>query len=111
MERPLVNPRSSAPVSRTATDVLRIVSDSGTPVFVTVHEGGRRRYGYWRPSGPGGQGACYAALPTDVCDELYAARRIVLGEPLVDPAKTTYRVRAATGSAAARQPTVVVRAA
>ncbi|MFE6286997.1 hypothetical protein [Streptomyces sp. NPDC057877] len=91
-----MNSRSSAPVSRTAADVLRIVSDPGTPVFVTVHEGGRRRYGYWRPLGSTpGQGACYVALPTAVCDELYAAHRIVLGEPLVDPAKTTYRVRTA----------------
>lgn len=92
-----MNSRSSAPVGRAAADVLRIVSDPGTPVFVTVqHEGGRRRYGYWRPLGSApGQGACYVALPTAVCDELYAARRIVLGEPLVDPARTTYRVRAA----------------
>jgi hypothetical protein len=33
------------------------------------------------------------ALPTDECDVLHAAGRIELGDPVVDPAKTTYPVR------------------
>jgi hypothetical protein len=33
------------------------------------------------------------ALPTDECDALHAAGRIVLGDPVTDPAKTTYPVR------------------
>jgi hypothetical protein len=39
------------------------------------------------------------ALPTDECDALHAAGRIVLGDPVVDPAKTTYPVRPALRSA------------
>ncbi|MFH8802057.1 hypothetical protein ACH4F6_21025 [Streptomyces sp. NPDC017936] len=79
----------------TAADVLRIVSDSRTPVFVTVYESGRRRCGYWQPYDSGtGKGGCYVALPTTICEELYALGRITLGEPVVDPTRTTYRVRA-----------------
>ncbi|MFI8992873.1 hypothetical protein [Streptomyces sp. NPDC053542] len=73
--------------------MLRTIANSRTPVFITVHANGRRRYGYWRPyDSRTGKGGCYAALPTDVCDRLEAAGRITFGEPLVDPAKTTYRV-------------------
>lgn len=76
--------------------VLRLMADPRTPVFVTVHTGGRRRYGYWQPyDARTGRGGCYVALPTAVCDRLYDTGRITLGEPLVDPTKTTYRVRPA----------------
>ncbi|GAA3292830.1 hypothetical protein GCM10020295_13140 [Streptomyces cinereospinus] len=86
--------RSSAPVGPVGADIARIISDPSTPVFVTVHAGGRRRYSYWRPYDPAtGRGSCYVALPTDECDRLHAAGRITLGEPVVDPTKTTYRVR------------------
>ncbi|GGT05899.1 hypothetical protein [Streptomyces chromofuscus] len=88
--------RSSAPAGRTGADIARIVSDPSTPVFVTVHADGRRRYSYWRPYDPAtGQGSCYVALPTDECDRLHAAGRITLGEPVVDATRTTYRVRLA----------------
>ncbi|MFI9615090.1 hypothetical protein ACIHCM_26035 [Streptomyces sp. NPDC052023] len=91
--------RPARPVSGTrisAPDTARIISDPSTPVFVTVQADGRRRYGYWRPYDPTtGQGSCYVALPTDECDSLHAAGRITLGEPVVDPSRTTYRVRAA----------------
>ncbi|MFE9017874.1 cell envelope biogenesis protein OmpA [Streptomyces sp. NPDC007808] len=89
-------PRSTQPLGAPASDVLRIVSDSRTPVFVTVHDGGRIRYGYWRPVGTAtGRGGCYVALPTDVCEELRSGGRIALGDPVTDPSKTTYRVRPA----------------
>jgi hypothetical protein len=82
--------------------VLRVISDTRTPVFVTEHPGGRRRYGYWRPLEPGtAAGGCHVALPTAACEELRAAGRITLGEPIVDPAKTTYRVRAVPAHTAA----------
>jgi hypothetical protein len=87
--------RSLAPVPRgaSAADVLRLLSDSRTPVFVTAHPGGRLRYGYWRsPDSAIGRGGCYVALPTEVCEELRSTGRITLGEPVTDPAKTTYRV-------------------
>ncbi|MBX9392709.1 hypothetical protein K4749_03655 [Streptomyces sp. TRM72054] len=78
----------------TGKDIARLISDPSTPVFVTVHANGRRRYGYWRAyDAATGRGSCYVALPTDECDRLHAAGRITLGEPVVDPAKTTYRVR------------------
>ncbi|MBZ3900109.1 MULTISPECIES: hypothetical protein [Streptomyces] len=100
---------SLVPVPRggSAADVLRLVSDSRTPVFVTAHPGGRLRYGYWRAiDSATGRGGCYAALPTDVCEELRSTGRITLGEPVTDPAKTTYRVSAArrpqTGAGRAR---------
>ncbi|MBZ6227126.1 hypothetical protein [Streptomyces olivaceus] len=80
------------PVSPEA-DVLRVVADARTPVFVTVRQDGRRRYSYWRPlDSVTGRGGCYAALPTAVCDALHAAGRITLGEPIADPDRTTYRV-------------------
>ncbi|MFF7445611.1 MULTISPECIES: hypothetical protein [unclassified Streptomyces] len=97
-----------APVPRggSAADVLRLVSDSRTPVFVTEYPGGRLRYGYWRSlDATTGRGGCYVALPTDVCEELRSTGRITLGEPITDPARTTYRVSAArpqTGAARAR---------
>ncbi|MYR41685.1 hypothetical protein [Streptomyces sp. SID5910] len=83
------------PLSTAESDVLRIVSDTRTPVFVTVREGGRRRYSYWRPlDSATGKGGCYVALPTAECDALHAAGRITLGDPVTDPARTTYRVSA-----------------
>ncbi|MEV1066220.1 hypothetical protein [Streptomyces sp. NPDC050263] len=92
--------RSTSPQ---ALDVLRIVSDPRTPVFVTEHAGGRRVYGYWRPlDAVGGRGGCYVALSAAECDELYRAGRITLGEPVTDPAKTTYRVRRPEPSIARR---------
>ncbi|MEU0674730.1 hypothetical protein ABZ330_17890 [Streptomyces sp. NPDC006172] len=88
------NLRSGAPLSPAAADVLRIVNDSGTPVFVTVHADGRRRYSYWQPlDARTGRGGCYTALPTAECDQLHSAGRIALGEPLTDPTRTIYRVR------------------
>ncbi|AKZ60038.1 hypothetical protein SAM23877_6993 [Streptomyces ambofaciens ATCC 23877] len=87
--------RPGGPLSPAEADVLRIVADPRTPVFVTVREGGRRRYSYWRPlDSATGRGGCYAALPTAECDKLHAAGRIALGEPLTDPARTIYRVKA-----------------
>ncbi|MEU1479891.1 hypothetical protein ACFYZ8_27055 [Streptomyces sp. NPDC001668] len=78
----------------TAAEVLRVMSDPRTPVFLTVHADGRRRYSYWQPFDPDtGRGSCYVALPTADCDALYSSARISLGEPVVDPARTTYRVR------------------
>ncbi|CAL9360764.1 hypothetical protein SUDANB15_00650 [Streptomyces sp. enrichment culture] len=100
--------RPRAPLGADRVDVLRIVSDPRTPTYVTVYANGRRRYSYWRPIDPAtGTGGCYAALPTAECDELHAAGRITLGEPVVDPHRTTYRVRTA---ARVQQP-VSVRAA
>ncbi|WP_234426566.1 hypothetical protein [Streptomyces niger] len=99
--RPVSRARSAAPADRAASpatapataDVLRTIRDSRTPVFVTVRAGGRRRYGYWQPyDSRTNKGGCYVALPTAVCDELYSAGRLTLGEPLEDPTKTTYRV-------------------
>ncbi|WP_327312095.1 hypothetical protein [Streptomyces sp. NBC_01235] len=99
--------RPVIPLSRAGADVLRIVSDPRTPVFVTEHASGRRVYGYWRPlDADGGRGGCYVALSTAECDELYAAGRITLGEPVRDPAKTTYRARPARTPAPAARPTV-----
>ncbi|GGU14790.1 hypothetical protein [Streptomyces daghestanicus] len=86
-------PSTAGQSSPGTTEVLRVMSDPRTPVFATEYMGGRRRYGYWRPMEAGGpQGGCYVALPTAVCEELHAAGRITLGDPIVDPAKTTYRV-------------------
>ncbi|MGV9288887.1 hypothetical protein [Streptomyces sp. NPDC003719] len=97
--------RPGGPLSPAESDVLRIVSDARTPVFVTVREGGRRRYSYWRPlDSTTGKGGCYVALPTAECDALHAAGRITLGDPVTDPARTTYRV------SAARTPLASVRA-
>jgi len=77
-------------LSSRAGDVLRLITDQRLSVFLTVHANGRRRYGCWQSDGRP------VALPTDECDALHAAGRIVLGDPVVDRAKTTYRVRAAT---------------
>ncbi|MET7293029.1 hypothetical protein ABZS79_12945 [Streptomyces griseoloalbus] len=86
--------RSHPPADTTHADVLRIIADPRSPTYVTVYAGGRRRYSYWRPlDSATGTGGCYAALPTAACDELHAAGRITLGEPVVDPNRTTYRVR------------------
>ncbi|MEV5016388.1 hypothetical protein ACIGW1_19440 [Streptomyces sp. NPDC053780] len=104
-----VRPRTTAsratarhtPLGQGEAEVLRIVADARTPVFVTVREGGRRRYSYWRPlDSATGRGGCYVALPTAECDALHAAGRITLGDPVADPARTTYRVRAARTPAA-----------
>ncbi|MDR6979600.1 hypothetical protein J2X68_006337 [Streptomyces sp. 3330] len=105
--RPAVSSgRAGVSPGRAGVDVLRIISDPRTPVFVTEHAGGRRVYGYWRPlDADSGRGGCYVALSATECDELYAAGRITVGEPVTDPTKTTYRVRAArTQSAGARTP-------
>ncbi|WP_314223955.1 hypothetical protein [Streptomyces zaehneri] len=94
-------PRPGVSPGRAGADVLRIVSDPRTPVFVTEHASGRRVYGYWRPlDADSGRGGCYVALSATECDELYAAGRITVGEPVTDPTKTTYRVRAARTQAA-----------
>ena len=86
--------RYSPPLDSPAVDALRVMSDPRTPVFLTVHADGRRRYSYWQPFDPDtGRGSCYVALPTAACDALHHAARISLGEPVVDPARTTYRVR------------------
>ncbi|WP_416981764.1 hypothetical protein [Streptomyces sp. T028] len=88
-------PRRHVPLTRAEADVLRIVSDASHPVFVTVHANGRQRYSYWRPlDSATGKGGCYVALPTAECDQLRATGRISLGEPVSDPSRTTYRVRA-----------------
>ncbi|MFE6821910.1 cell envelope biogenesis protein OmpA [Streptomyces sp. NPDC057690] len=102
--RPAQPSRPGVSPGRAGADVLRIVSDPRTPVFVTEHASGRRVYGYWRPlDADSGRGGCYVALSATECDELYAAGRITVGEPVTDPTKTTYRVRAArTQGAGAR---------
>ncbi|MCX4767660.1 hypothetical protein OG562_43260 [Streptomyces sp. NBC_01275] len=106
------------PPSPAGSEILRIVSDSRTPVFVTEHAGGRRVYGYWRPvDSATGRGGCYVALSAVECELLRSAGRITLGEPVTDPTKTTYRVRPArtpaTGSrtpaTGSRTPTATVR--
>ena len=86
---------SVAPAGTGGTDAMRIIADPRTPTFVTVYANGRRRYSYWRPlDSTTGQGGCYAALPTPDCDELHAAGKIELGDPVEDPNRTTYRVSA-----------------
>ncbi|MEV5545836.1 hypothetical protein AB0L35_06790 [Streptomyces sp. NPDC052309] len=88
--------RACTPLGQDEADVLRIVADARTPVFVTEFASGRRRYSYWRPlDSRTGRGGCYVALPTAACDALHAAGRISLGEAITDPSRTTYRVRAA----------------
>ncbi|WP_328558390.1 hypothetical protein [Streptomyces sp. NBC_00358] len=99
MLRPL--PRTQAPLGAEGAEVLRLITQRRFPVRLTVHASGRRRYGYWLPLDPAtGRGGCYVALSTGECDALHAAGRIVLGDPLVDPAKTTYPVQAAARAAA-----------
>ncbi|MGC0373063.1 hypothetical protein [Streptomyces sp. SAI-229] len=101
-EFPAVPSRPRPPAGTPRTDVLRIISDPRTPTYVTEYANGRRRYSYWRPlDSATGTGGCYAALPTAECDALHAAGRITLGEPVVDPNRTTYRVRTATRAQAA----------
>jgi hypothetical protein len=80
-------------LSSRAAEVLRLITDERAPVFLTVQDNGRRRWGCWQSGGRP------VALPTDECDALYAAGRIVLGDPVVDRAKTMYRVRAAARGA------------
>jgi hypothetical protein len=93
-------PRTPAPLSPGGGEVLRLITVQRVPVCLTVHANGRRRYGYWQPLGSGaGRGGCHVALPTDECDALHAAGRLVLGEPVVDAAKTTYPVRPAVRGA------------
>ncbi|WP_406005041.1 hypothetical protein [Streptomyces sp. NBC_00637] len=105
-------PLPGASSGRAGADVLRIVADPRTPVFVTEHASGRRVYGYWRPLDAGtGRGGCYVALSATECDELYAAGRITVGEPVTDPTKTTYRVRAARTQATRTQAAVARPAA
>ncbi|MFD3731972.1 hypothetical protein [Streptomyces sp. NPDC058632] len=88
---------SCTPAGTAGVDVLRIISDPRTPSFVTVYANGRRRYSYWRPlDSTTGQGGCYAALPTTDCDALHAAGKLELGDPVVDPNRTTYRVSASS---------------
>ncbi|MGN9815495.1 hypothetical protein ACTMUQ_09125 [Streptomyces sp. SD11] len=96
-----------APLGAGGSEVLRLITVQRVPVCLTVHANGRRRYGYWQPAKAGsGYGGCYVALPTEECDALHAAGRLVLGDPVIDPSKTTYPVRPAA------RPTVrsVVRA-
>ncbi|MFF4211285.1 hypothetical protein ACFYZE_18395 [Streptomyces sp. NPDC001796] len=76
-------------LSSRAAEVLRLIMDERLAVFLTVHGNGRRRYGYWQTDGRP------VALPTEECDALRAAGRIVLGDPVVDRSKTVHRVRAA----------------
>ncbi|MFE2534791.1 hypothetical protein [Streptomyces sp. NPDC059371] len=99
MLRPL--PRTHAPLGPEGAEILRLITQRRFPVRLTVHANGRRRYGYWLPFDPAtGRGGCYVALPTGECDALHAAGRIVLGDALVDPAKTTFTVQAAARSTA-----------
>ncbi|MGW7268124.1 hypothetical protein [Streptomyces sp. NPDC054842] len=92
-------PRPHTPLSAGGAEVLRLITERRVSVCLTVHANGRRRYGYWQPaSSAARRGGCYVALPTDECDALHAAGRLVLGEPVVDPSKTTYPVRAAERS-------------
>ncbi|MER6693095.1 hypothetical protein ABT329_29405, partial [Streptomyces minutiscleroticus] len=73
-------PRPEVSFDTVDTDVLRVIADPRTPVFVTVHAKGRRRYGYWRSyDARTNSTGCYVALPTAVCDRLHSAGRILLG--------------------------------
>lgn len=103
--------RPAAPFDAADAGVFRIISDPRTPVFVTVHASGRRRYGYWQPyDSRTRSGGCYVALPTRACDELHSTGRILLGDPLEDPGRTTYRVwPARTPVASAHRPAAAVR--
>ncbi|MER5473253.1 hypothetical protein ABZX90_36030 [Streptomyces sp. NPDC002935] len=97
----MLRPLAHTPLDAEGAEVLRLITQRRFPVRLTVHANGRRRYGYWLPlDSATGRGGCYVALPTADCDALYAAGRIVLGDPLVDPAKTTYPVQAAARAAA-----------
>ncbi|MHA5047135.1 hypothetical protein [Streptomyces sp. SD15] len=95
-----LRPGTPAPLGPGGAEVLRLITVQRVPVCLTVHANGRRRYGYWQALSSGtGRGGCYVALPTDECDALHAAGRIVLGDPVVDPSKTTYPVRLAVRGA------------
>ncbi|MFF4536686.1 hypothetical protein [Streptomyces aureus] len=108
MLRPL--PGTRAPLGPEGAEVMRLITQRRFPVRLTVHANGRRRYGYWLPFDPStGRGGCYVALPTGECDALHAAGRIVLGDPLVDPAKTTYAVQAAARTGATGRDDLVRR--
>lgn len=103
-------PRPTAPLGPDGAEVLRLITVQRAPVCLTVQASGRRRYGYWQSMDAGaGRGGCYVALPTAACDALHAAGRIVLGDPVVDPGKTTYPVRPAAREASS--PTAVSRQA
>ncbi|GGS45871.1 cell envelope biogenesis protein OmpA [Streptomyces griseoviridis] len=104
-------PYPAVPFEADGAGVLRVIADPRTPVFVTVQTSGRRRYGYWQPyDSRTKRGGCYVALPTAVCDQLHEAGRIALDGPLVDPGKTTYRVRpAGTPAPPTRLPAAPVR--
>jgi hypothetical protein len=83
------------PISPRDTDVLRLIATQRAPVMLTVYADGRRRYGYWRAvTDAAGRGGCQVALPTEECEELLAAGRIALGEPVTDRSRTVYPVRA-----------------
>jgi hypothetical protein len=98
--RPLPRTHTHTPLSAEGAEVLRLITQRRFPVRLTVHANGRRRYGYWLPlDSATGRGGCYVALPTGECDALHAAGRIVLGDPLVDPSKTTYAIQAAARTA------------
>jgi hypothetical protein len=85
-----------APLGASGSEVLRLITVQRVPVCLTVHANGRRRYGYWQAATAGsGYAGCYVALPTEECDALHAAGRLVLGDPVIDPSKTTYPVRPA----------------
>ncbi|MFD6418563.1 hypothetical protein [Streptomyces sp. NPDC060194] len=100
----LTFPRGHAPMSPEENATLRTLAEPGAPVFLTVHDNGRRRYSHWIPYDPAtGRGNCYAALPTEACDALHAAGRIALGPPLRDQARTTYQVRVVERPAAGRR--------
>ncbi|MFE7071834.1 cell envelope biogenesis protein OmpA [Streptomyces sp. NPDC057620] len=94
--RPVPRTSASAPLGAGGSEVLRLITVQRVPVCLTVHANGRRRYGYWQSAAAGsGFGGSYVALPTDECDALHEAGRLVLGDPVIDPSKTTYPVRPA----------------
>ncbi|MET8409610.1 hypothetical protein ABZV34_16200 [Streptomyces sp. NPDC005195] len=100
-------PGPAAPLGPDGGEVLRLITAQRAPVCLTVQASGRRRYGYWQPMDAGaGRGGCYVALPTDECDALHAAGRIVLGDAVVDPGKTTYPVRPVVRGASSSSPGV-----
>src|ERR1051325_10588885 len=99
-ERPFMMPSSAAQPQ--VRDVLRIVSDPRTPVFVTEYAGGRRVYGYWRPlDADGGGGGCCVPLSPSGSAALPGAGRITLGAPVMAPTKPPSGPRPARTPAAA----------
>ncbi|GAA4967672.1 hypothetical protein GCM10023238_39430 [Streptomyces heliomycini] len=97
---PAAPSRPRTPADTTRTDVLRIISDPRTPTYVTEYANGRRRYSYWRPldTRPPARGAVTPPCPPPSATRC-TRRAITLGEPVVDPNRTTYRVRPASASA------------